>query len=192
MTVSGYILFGVCIKNIVKTAHDTITQTCWRLKLVFTSILLIITWNTASCTLNMQTWMCHGESLETTVTIVMLHCQWTFVRYISYLYPHTKAHVRCSLFKWLSGRYHSIFNPSRGRFNFTQDVLPWDQAQSGVKMLVSLSNLSGASAALLLRHLPNFGAIGKLYPPISRPRDIARTYDKTSYAISVLKIFLAN
>ena len=143
MTGSGLTLFGVCIENIVKTAHDTITQTCWRLKLVFTSILSIITWNTASCTRNMQTWMCHGESLKTTVTIVMLHCQWKLERsgmvtsvtrnptqYISYLHPHTKAHVHCLRLKCLSRGYHFKLIPSRRRFSITQDVLSWDHEKS--------------------------------------------------------------
>ena len=50
-------------------------------------------------------------------------------------------------------------------------------------MIASLSILTGMSAALLLRCLSNFRAIGKVYGRISRLRDFTRSCGKTSYRL---------
>ena len=52
----------------------------------------------------------------------------------------------------------------------TQKLEP---ARLGAKKFATLWNLAGASAALQLRRLPNFKAIIKPLPPISRHRDFA-------------------
>ena len=52
-----------------------------------------------------------------------------------------------------------------------------------VLIIASLWNFTCASAALLPRCLSNFRAIGQFYTPISRLRDFARSYNKTSYWI---------
>ena len=51
------------------------------------------------------------------------------------------------------------------------------------KIVRSLWNLTGTSAALLPRRLSNFKAMWKFKLPISRLRDFTRSYDKTSYRI---------
>ena len=50
-------------------------------------------------------------------------------------------------------------------------------------MVVSLWNLTGTSAAVLPRYLPNFRAIGKVETRISRLRDFTRSCCKTSYRL---------
>ena len=50
-------------------------------------------------------------------------------------------------------------------------------------MVVSLWNLTGTSAAVLPRYLPNFRAIGKVWTRISRLRDFTRSCSKTSYRL---------
>ena len=56
-------------------------------------------------------------------------------------------------------------------------------ARLGVKMLVSLRNLTGTSGAVLPRCLSNFRAIGQFWIQISRLRNFVRSYDKTPYRI---------
>ena len=51
----------------------------------------------------------------------------------------------------------------------------------GVKFIVSPWNLTGASAAMLLRRLSNFQATGQLQNHISLLRDFARSDSKTPY-----------
>ena len=49
-----------------------------------------------------------------------------------------------------------------------------------IRVFQSVWNLTGASAAVLPRRLPNFKAIQAFQHPLSRIRDFARSYNKTS------------
>ena len=58
-----------------------------------------------------------------------------------------------------------------------------DAARLVVQIIVSLWNLTGTLAAVLLRCLSKFRAIGQFLPSISWLRDFTRFYNKTSYRI---------
>ena len=58
-----------------------------------------------------------------------------------------------------------------------------EAARLNVAMVVSLWNLTGTSAAVLPRYLPNFRAIGKVLTRISGLRGFTRSYGKTSYRL---------
>ena len=60
-----------------------------------------------------------------------------------------------------------------------------EAARLVVKIIASLWNMTGASAAVLPRCLSNFRAIAQFQIQISRLRDFRRSYDKTSYRISL-------
>ena len=62
-------------------------------------------------------------------------------------------------------------------------IVSFEPVRVGVKMLISLWNLTGGSAAVLPRRIPNFKAVGKLWISISRLRYFTRPHDKGFYAI---------
>ena len=63
--------------------------------------------------------------------------------------------------------------------------IPWSLEAAGLVawIIVSLWNLTGASAAVLPRCLSSFKVIGQFWIQISRLRDFARSYNMTSYRI---------
>ena len=70
-----------------------------------------------------------------------------------------------------------------GKTSYRQISWSLEVARLDVAMVVSLWNLTGTSAALLPRYLPNFRAIGKVYIQISRLRDFMRSCGKMSYRL---------
>ena len=78
--------------------------------------------------------------------------------------------------------YQGLYSLS-GKTSYRQISWSLEAARLDVAMVVSLWNLTGTSAALLPRYLPNFRAIGKVQTRISRLRDFARSCGKTSYSL---------
>ena len=70
-----------------------------------------------------------------------------------------------------------------GKTSYRQISWSLEAARLDVAMAVSLWNLTGTSAPLLPRYLPNFRAIGKVWTRISRLRDFTRSCGKTSYSL---------
>ena len=68
-----------------------------------------------------------------------------------------------------------------GKTSYRQISWSLEAARLDVSIVVSLWNLTGTSAAVLPRYLPNFRAIGKIQTRISRLRDFTRSCGKTSY-----------
>ena len=79
---------------------------------------------------------------------------------------------------WTQGLYSLS-----GKTSYCQISWSLDAARLDVAMVVSLWNLTGTSAAVLPKYLPNFRAIGKVWTWISRLRDFARSCGKTSHRL---------
>ena len=74
-------------------------------------------------------------------------------------------------------------NSLSGKTCYHQISWSLEAARLDVAMVVSLWNLTGTSAAVLPRYLPNFRAIGKVQTRISRLRDFTTSCGKTSYRL---------
>ena len=70
-----------------------------------------------------------------------------------------------------------------GKTSYRKITWSLEAARFGFKLIQSLWNLAGTSAALLPRCLSNFRAIRPLQHPISRLRDFTRFGGKTSYRL---------
>ena len=83
---------------------------------------------------------------------------------------------------WHHRRMQGLYSLS-GKTSYRKISWSLEAARFGFKLLQSLWNLAGTSAALLPRCLSNFRAIRPLQHPISRLRDFTRFGGKTSYRL---------